>query len=77
MKSNPMTVSELIEKLKEFDQNAMVVKPGYDGGYSEVKTVYSDPIKLNVHDRGFYENRAKGDHDTSYNNADTIAVVIQ
>lgn len=77
MTNKPMTVFDLIEKLKEFDQNTMVVMPGYDGGYSEIKRVYSDPIKLNVHDRSFYENRSKGEHDTSHNNADVIAVVIQ
>ena len=72
-----MTVLELIEKLLKFDGNATAVMPGYDGGYSEVTTVYAEPIKLNVRDCSFYENRAKGEHDTSHNNPNTIAVVIQ
>lgn len=72
-----MIVSELIEKLLKFDGNATVVMPGYEGGYSNVTTVYTEPIKLNVRDCSFYENRAKGEHDSSHNNPDITAVIIQ
>jgi len=35
-----MTVSELIEKLKQMPQDALVVAEGYEDGYDTIKSVY-------------------------------------
>lgn len=66
-----MTVRELIEKLHEFDPEAMVVKSGYEGGLNEITDVFTRGIRLNVNDEWYY-----GDHSACEDgeDADVIAV---
>ncbi len=49
-----MKVKELIEKLKELDQEAKVVISGYEGGVKEVTTSQLVTIALNVNDEWYY-----------------------
>ena len=51
-----MTVFELIERLKELDQEAMVVVNGYEGGVSEVGYVSEQELALNVNSAWYYGN---------------------
>lgn len=44
-----MTVKELMENLKPYGPDTMVVVNGYEGGYEELKFVEPINIKLNVY----------------------------
>lgn len=55
-----MKVHELIELLKQKDQNAMVVIPGYEGGLDEVTNVGTTHLALNVNSGGY-----DGEHEAS------------
>ena len=44
-----MTVKELMEKLKPYGPDTMVVVNGYEGGYEELKVVEPIDLKLNVY----------------------------
>lgn len=58
-----MKIKELIEKLKEFDQELMVVISGYEGGVNEVDSTEEIDIVLNVHDVSYYGNHQEVDSD--------------
>ena len=49
-----MTVFELIERLKELDQEAMVVVNGYEGGVNEVEYVTESELALDVNTAWYY-----------------------
>jgi hypothetical protein len=49
-----MTVFELIERLKELDQEAMVVVRGYEGGVNEVTYVDESELALDVNTAWYY-----------------------
>lgn len=49
-----MTVSELIEVLKELPQDDMVVVRGYEGGVDEVVELEQAHIALNVNEEWSY-----------------------
>ncbi len=49
-----MTVSELIEVLKELPQDDMVVVRGYEGGVDEVVELEQTQIALNVNEEWSY-----------------------
>lgn len=49
-----MTVGELIAALREFPQDAMVVRNGYEGGMAEVVEAYTLFIELNVNEEWYY-----------------------
>jgi hypothetical protein len=53
-----MTVKELIEKLQAFDPESMVVRPGYEGGVTEVQYAFKTLLALNVNEEWYY-----GEHD--------------
>ncbi len=53
-----MKVRELIDTLKGYDPEMMVVVRGYEGGYDEVGRTCVLNICLNVHDEWYY-----GKHD--------------
>lgn len=53
-----MTVKELIEILKEFDDDIRVMQPGYEGGYDDIERADIYDMCLNVHPEHYY-----GDHD--------------
>lgn len=42
-----MNVKELIEKLKQFPTEMLVVVDGYEGGYDDIATVHQVKVKLN------------------------------
>lgn len=49
-----MTVKELIEKLKEFDENMRVVVAGYEGGVDDAELANAVKIKLNQNTEWYY-----------------------
>ena len=53
-----MTTTELIEKLKEFPQDTLVVIDGYEGGLCEVEIIKQASIVKDVNPEGYY-----GDHE--------------
>jgi hypothetical protein len=56
-----MTVAELIEKLKEMPQDAMVVVDGYAGGLDEVNSVKDLAILTDFFEESYY-----GAHEFAY-----------
>jgi len=67
-----VTVKELIEKLKEFDQNMRVVVAGYEGGVDDINRAFTVKIKLNQNTAWFY-----GKHEVSHESFDEMAVQIE
>lgn len=49
-----MTVKELVEKLKEFDENMRVVVAGYEGGVNDAELANAVKIKLNQNTEWYY-----------------------
>jgi len=49
-----MKVKELIEKLQAFDPELMVVRPGYEGGMTEVQYATKMLLALNVREKWYY-----------------------
>lgn len=49
-----MKVKELIEHLNLLDPELMVVRPGYEGGVTEVGQVTIIPVFLNVNEEWYY-----------------------
>ena len=59
-----MTVKELIEKLKEFDENMRVVVAGYEGGVDDANSASAVKIKLNQNTAWYYgKHEAVDDED--------------
>jgi hypothetical protein len=59
-----MTVKELIEKLKEFDENMRVVVAGYEGGVDDANSASAVKIKLNQNTVWYYgKHEAVDDED--------------
>jgi hypothetical protein len=49
-----MTVKEVIKKLKELPEDAIVVVRGYEGGCNEVDEINIVMIRLNQHTKEYY-----------------------
>ena len=49
-----MKVKDLIERLKTFDPELMVVRPGYEGGVTEIDHLTSIEVALNVNEEWYY-----------------------
>jgi hypothetical protein len=49
-----MKVRELVEMLKDLDQEAMVAVSGYEGGYSEASSVEGVTLVLNANTEHYY-----------------------
>lgn len=45
-----MTIRQLIEKLKDYDQSLLVTVDGYEGGYTDDLNIRKIELKLNYHD---------------------------
>ena len=60
-----MKVKELIEQLQGFDPELMVVRPGYEGGVTEVEYANEVLLALNVNAEWYY-----GEHDEVVNTTD-------
>jgi hypothetical protein len=56
-----MKVKELIEALKQHDQDLMVIRSGYEGGVEEITSTEVGPIALNVNTSWYY-----GKHEQIY-----------
>lgn len=60
-----MNVQELIEELSKYPQDAMVIRPGYEGGKTEVTYTEQCNITLNVNvDDWFGPHEVRSDGDT-------------
>ncbi len=66
-----MKVKDLIEKLKTFPEDHLVVVNGYEGGFSDIDSLKSLKVKLNVNPESY-----NGPHDDT-KDADTDVVLIQ
>lgn len=60
-----MKVHELIDLLKQQDQNAMVVVSGYEGGYTEVTRAEITHLQLDVNSAWSYYGEHEFSEDTS------------
>lgn len=49
-----MKVKELIERLQALDPELMVVRPGYEGGVTEVDHITAIEVFLNVNEEWYY-----------------------
>lgn len=58
-----MKVKELIKALEQFDQDAMVVVSGYEGGYNYVDQFEEFKIKENVYTEWYYGQHDRTDDD--------------
>jgi hypothetical protein len=70
-----MKVSELIEKLQQFDPEMLVMVEGYEGGIASPSKPYQTPIRLNVHEEWYYGKHEVA-HVTDTEKADSVAVII-
>ena len=61
-----MKVKELIEQLQGFDPELMVVRPGYEGGVTEVEYATGVLLALNVHDEWYYGEHEEVDTEDTY-----------
>ena len=60
-----MKVKELIEKLKDYDPELMVIVSGYEGGVNEAENAGQVKIQLNCNKRWWY-----GKHEVTYRDTD-------
>ena len=58
-----MTTAELIEILKDYPQDSIVVVDGYEGGLEELDTISTIIINKNVNEESYY-----GDHEEAMSN---------
>lgn len=58
-----MNVKELIEKLKECDQDKRVILSGYEGGYCDITSLEDMTIVLNRNSEWYYGKHDKPDAD--------------
>ncbi len=49
-----MKVKELIERLKELDQDALVFVNGYEGGVDDFGSISQIKVRLNVNEEWYY-----------------------
>lgn len=72
-----MKVKELIERLNLLDPELMVVRPGYEGGVTEVGQVTIIPVFLNVNEEWYYGEHEQIDEFShkNYPNAERGTVV--
>ena len=66
-----MTVKELIEKLKEYPQDDLILVQGYEGGFSDIGQIQSTKVDLN-----YYTEEWNGPHEENHGNQ-TKAVIIK
>ena len=68
-----MTVKELIEELQRFPSDMRVIRNGYEGGYSDVRSISELDIVLDVN----IGCRYLGNHDEADQEKDETAVLIR
>ena len=70
-----MTVQELIDQLSQLDPNQLVLVCGYEGGFTDIKSITDEKIVLN-----YYGDWWEGPHEalerTSEKEADINAYII-
>lgn len=71
-----MTVQELINQLSQLDPNQLVLVDGYEGGFTDIKSITDEKIVLN-----YYNDWWEGPHEilerTFKQNKDTQAYIIK
>lgn len=66
-----MTVTELIEKLKKYPSDTLVLVQGYEGGFSDIATLKETQVELN-----YYKEDWNGPHEeTSNSNSSAILIL--
>lgn len=65
------TVSELIEKLKTFSPDTLVLVDGYEDGYADIGAITPSKVTLNVHKEEYY-----GPHD-EIDGSNMSAIIIK
>jgi hypothetical protein len=63
-----MKVKELIEQLQGFDPELMVVRPGYEGGVTEVLEATETMLALNVNAEWYYGEHGEVSNTTDWPN---------
>jgi hypothetical protein len=70
-----MTVQELIDQLSQLDPNQLVLVDGYEGGFTDIKSITDEKIVLK-----YYDDWWEGPHEalerTSEKEADINAYII-
>ena len=61
-----MKVKELIEILQTLDPELMAVRPGYEGGLTEIKHVTLSTVALNFNDEWYYGEHEEIDNAEKY-----------
>ena len=61
-----MKVKELIEKLQAFDPEMMVVRPGYEGGLTEINWTTVSTVALNFNKEWYYGEHEEIDGPQKY-----------
>lgn len=65
-----MTVKELKKKLEQFQDDALVLVQGYEGGVSDIGAISASKVKLN-----FFDEDWNGPHEEDPN-VETSAVLL-
>jgi len=71
-----MTVSELIELLKQQDPNAMVVVDGYEDGYDEPRVLAGEAVINANWDGSRKKTTWSGRHDVGYREDERKTTVV-
>lgn len=71
-----MTAKELIELLKTYDPETMVMMLGYEGGYNDVTDVKNDDVILNYHTEWYYGNHESSSLTNGEVDKETIKAII-
>jgi len=71
-----MKVSELIEQLKTFDPDLMVIVDGYEGGVDEPEPPKEILVRLNVNNDHWYYGKHEAAHATDEEKPDCAAVYL-
>jgi len=61
-----LKVKELIEKLQALDPELMVVRPGYEGGLTEVNHTTISTVALNFNEEWYYGEHEEIDGTQNY-----------
>lgn len=49
-----MKVKELIEQLQQYNPETLVLIPGYEGGYEDIRRIEKTGVVLNYHKESYY-----------------------
>ncbi len=66
-----MTIQELIDKLKTFPPETLVVVKGYEDGYNDISSFEEVALQLNAHEEWYY-----GQHDITKDSSAVRAIAL-